>query len=773
MKIKQFSLRHYGPLPDTGSITLHNFNLFWGKNEDGKTLTIDALTKILVGRNIREFERIDRVKENPDGYVIIEDDKGKEIKLPEKKDLTKVVGLTPSECRNIFVIRNSDLSIARESEFYTNVMDRLTGLRTGEISKIKERLHEMGKITPMGVFRDIKGEKIRTIVKDAKELTKKIEDLDKEIKEKGVDELEEESVVLKEKIEGIEREIKELEDARKRGKYDKGKDALDNLKKYLEEFKGLEIYNEEDKQLWRDCEKDIERCNGGRKNKVAELQKTEGEFKEISEKLGKMKGECEVLDARKKRFDDEIRSELRGYSKERERLAQQKGKDKFFTLLGIISAIFLAIALFGAIFNPSPFFYILSTVFLVSTGVSCVFKLQFLRGKAQLAAAFERIRMDLSKFGLDAENIERINEHIQGFDEEYQKRKEELQKIKSDKENLDKMIKQLRDKVIPEIQSEINRAKENINHLKIKSRETYLQEYTGRLERKQELEGLIKEQKGILETHFGSKAKDLEGNIAYWEEEVRNLEEYEEKAKNIEYNEKAMIQLKEEGGQSKKKLEEIRKNMADFQKKMEEIERKANEILRSQGEYLYCSTSMDLKAIKNRLQGFVDENESTKDNVLEVIEIFEEIEAEEKGKVSELFGKESPVSNYFNEITDGLYKEVTLDQEMGKIKVKRKDGAILEAEKLSGGTYDQLYFSIRLALGEKLLKGKKGFFIMDDPFIKADPSRLKRQIDTLKKISESGWQVMYFSAKGEIKETLKAEMSRGIINCVELPGIFY
>jgi uncharacterized protein YhaN len=110
---------------------------------------------------------------------------------------------------------------------------------------------------------------------------------------------------------------------------------------------------------------------------------------------------------------------------------------------------------------------------------------------------------------------------------------------------------------------------------------------------------------------------------------------------------------------------------------------------------------------------------------------------------------------------------------MGKIKVKRKDGAILEAEKLSGGTYDQLYFSIRLALGEKLLKGKKGFFIMDDPFIKADPSRLKRQIDTLKKISESGWQVMYFSAKGEIKETLKAEMSRGIINCVELPGIFY
>ena len=38
MKIKEFSIRRYGPLPDTGRITLHNFNLFWGKNDMGKLL---------------------------------------------------------------------------------------------------------------------------------------------------------------------------------------------------------------------------------------------------------------------------------------------------------------------------------------------------------------------------------------------------------------------------------------------------------------------------------------------------------------------------------------------------------------------------------------------------------------------------------------------------------------------------------------------------------------------------------------------------------------
>ena len=95
MKIKEFLIRRYGPLPDSGRIILRDFNLFWGKNENGKTLTIDALVKLLLGHNIRNFEHIDRVEENPEGYVIIEYEKGKEIKLPEKGNLTKVADLTP------------------------------------------------------------------------------------------------------------------------------------------------------------------------------------------------------------------------------------------------------------------------------------------------------------------------------------------------------------------------------------------------------------------------------------------------------------------------------------------------------------------------------------------------------------------------------------------------------------------------------------------------------------------------------------------------------
>ena len=761
---------HYGPLPNTGRISLHNFNLFWGKNEEGKTLTIDALVKLLLGREIKDFEHINRVEENPEGYVIIEDEEGKEIKLPEKGNLTKVAGLTPSECRNIFVIRNSDLSIARESEFYTNVTDRLTGLRTEDISKIKEILREISKITPGGMFRDIKDEKLKTRVENAKKLIAKIESLSKEIKEKGFDEFEEESVKQRERIERIEQEIKSLEDARKREKYEKGKEALDKLSYALKEIKNLKIYNEDDEQLWRDCEKEVKTYTKQKENLLTELKENEKELKERSKKLREIERDFRVFDERKKKLDDEIRPELKTYEIKRGELAQQEGKNKFFTSLEIISVTLLGISLLGVIFSPSLLFYILAVLFSISAVISGIFKFQFVKERAWLAGVFERNKLTLSKFELDAENIEGILSNIQKFDEDYRKKSEELQEIKRKKENLEEKIKDLRDKRIPDIKDKIKDTQEKIEGIKIKSREESLEEYTRKLKSKQKLERSIDEQGSILESLFGRKSKRLEENILHWNNEIKNLGEYRNKARDIKYSETAASELEKKKQSVEDKLKEINNRGVSLQKEMEEVERKVNEILRLEEEYLYCKTSGDLEIIKDKLQGFINENETNRDNALEVIKIFEEIEADEKEKVSKLFGKESPISKCFNEITDRLYEEVTFNQETGKIEVKCPDGKRLGAEKLSGGAYDQLYFSIRLALGEKLLKGRKGFFIMDDPFVKADPDRLQRQIETLRKISELGWQVMYFSAKGEINDVLKRSIERGTINYIELQG---
>jgi len=61
---------------------------------------------------------------------------------------------------------------------------------------------------------------------------------------------------------------------------------------------------------------------------------------------------------------------------------------------------------------------------------------------------------------------------------------------------------------------------------------------------------------------------------------------------------------------------------------------------------------------------------------------------------------------------------------------------------------------------------------MDDPFVKADPDRLKIQVDALKKITKLGWQVLYFSAKGVIYDALKRDIERGTVKYIKFQGLF-
>jgi len=198
-----------------------------------------------------------------------------------------------------------------------------------------------------------------------------------------------------------------------------------------------------------------------------------------------------------------------------------------------------------------------------------------------------------------------------------------------------------------------------------------------------------------------------------------------------------------------------------------------NDILAPESDYLYCQTTRDLQAIKNKLEDFIKVQNERRTNVLDVIEIFEEIQSEEEKRVSALFGKETSISKYFSEITGGSYTEVNFLPEEKKISVTRKSGKKLTDYELSGGAYDQLYLTIRLGLGEQLLRGNKGFFIMDDPFVKSDMDRLKKQIKLLKKISKTGWQIIYFTAKDEVRELLEKDIKKDKIVFHQVPGISF
>ncbi len=774
MKIKGFSITRYGPLSKMEQISLGNFNLFFGRNEEGKTLTIDALVKMLLRKNIGDFTHIDRVEENPEGYVIIENEEKEEIKLPEKGDLTKLADLTSSESRNIFIIRNSDLSIAAESEFYTNVTDRLTGLKTRQILSIKKKLQELGKLTRADSTASLSDNqefgKIKSRLDRAAGLIEEINTLEDEVKEEGFDRLEEESIRVKEEKAHIRQKIEEFEEAGKREKYEKGKEALKALKQAFRKSKDLEVYNQEDSQLWRDNERDIKANEKEKEQLLVELNKKENKFQKTSKNLKQREQQFHIFKERKKELDNEVKPEIKNYQTKKGELVLKETKNKFLTFLVAFSSILLGISLLGIIIKPGLLFYLLAILFSISFVVSSIFKLQLKKEKGSLAQLFERIKLSLSPFGLRTNDIEGVLFHIQKFEDQYSKKAGQLEEVRGEKKLLQSEMEKLKQERITEIEDRIKNTHRKIEDVKFKIREESLTKYSQKLRLKLKCEKLAREQESFLKALLGEKGKSLQENISHWDEELKELEEYKDKARHVKYNEKSIAELKEKGKLLEEELKKIESTMSHFQKELAEIERRVNEILGGELEedYLYCKTSIDLEAIENKLQESIDENETNKDDVLEVMRIFEEIQREEKEKVSQLFGEESPVSYHFKEITDGLYQKVIFNQERGKIEVERKDGLILDAEKLSGGAYDQLYLSIRLALGEKLLKKKKGFFIMDDPFVKASPDRLKRQMKVLKRISSSGWQIIYFTAKGEVKEALKEDIDSRMVNYIEV-----
>lgn len=773
MRIEEFSIRRYGPLPDTGRKTLGKFCLIFGNNEDGKTLIIDAWTKILFGRNAKIFKKIDRIEEDPDGFLIIKDEKGKEIKLPEKGDLTKLTGISPSEARNIFIIRDSDLSIAQESEHYRNITDRLTGMKTEEIEKIKNCLLDIGKLTPGGDFRDIKDEKMRSRIKEARELIEKIEQLNKEVKKENFDELEKELSEISGKINQIVQKLRQYELAENREKYEKGNKALNTLETTIKKLEELEIFKEEDEQAWMGNELNIKREKERKKKLQRELRRLEKKYEKINEVFKKEKGEFEIIEKTKKKIDDDIKPDIKNYEIKAGELEQKRGKSRFFTKATIISAVLFSISMIGLIVNPAViFFYILSILFFISTGAFGLLRYQLIKEEAWMKGIFERIKLDTAKFKLQGETIEDILSNIQKFNDDYAAKKKKSEEIDKEVNLLKGEIKKLEEKDIPEIDKKIRDAEGEIAKIKSRSRINSLVVYRKRLKELQRTENLRDRQIEALGTLFGEEGEELSENISNWRDEVNSLKIYKDGAIGIEYNKKEEDKLKarqEDFLQNKEALENKNKG---FLEKFGDVERRTNRVLKLEADFLHCKTSVDLKAVKERLQKFIIDNENNRENVLIGKSIFDEIEKEEEEKVSSLFGKGSTISKYFCKITDGIYTEVNFISDERKIYVKNKKGEVLDVEKLSGGAYDQLYLSIRLGLGESLLMGKKAFFIMDDPFIKADKKRLREQIEILKKISESGWQVIYFSAKDEVKEVLKDDIENKKIDYIELQGIF-
>jgi hypothetical protein len=766
-------------LKPTSQIKLKNFDLFYGKNEYGKTLLIDSIVKILLRKDSYNFSAIDRVDEFPEGYAYIEDENGKRWKLPEKGDLVQLTKLTSREFRNVFIIRNSDLVIPvdEEFEFYKNITERLTGLRTPQIRSIKEKLQKIGNLTKPDSSATLSGSAssyhLKTRVKRAEGLIGEVKEFLEEAQRENLDKLEEGISKVEETEEKAALEIKNLEEAQKREKYEEGVKTFEGFVKTKEQLDESEIFNEDDWQSWKDAERDLKRLEKQHESLSTKLKQTREKFEKKNASLQSTKREFEVLDGRKKIIDEETRPKLKSYETKSKELASLQSREKFTLASSSVFIILLAISLIGLVINNSPIFTLLTILFLGLALFFVVLKLLLIQKRGSIAALWREISLNTSKFELEARDVEQLLVKIQMFDDEYSKSQKQVKELETEVGVLKSEISRLADEELPKAEQSIRQAEDTINSLKSKSKVDNLKDYVQAFRMKQQQEKATDRFMGILKSHFGQKSKkaSIEENLAHWKEKIAELEPYKDKSKEIQYNEKEVLKLKSEQKTIRQQREQLEQKLADFRSKLADIGREVNVNIKPSENPLLFETLVDLHGISKTLREFVDHVNDKTSTVLEVMKIFEEMEGKEEHKVEQLF-EDSSVSSYFNEITDGLYQKVEYVSDEQKIYVTTKTGNILDVEKLSGGAYDQLYLCIRLALGEKLLKGSKGFFIMDDPFIKADIDRLAKQLNMLKRLSEKGWQILYFTAKDEVKSALKEDLTKKGVGYHEVESMF-
>ena len=761
MFLKEFAITRYGPLPESGRIKAGYFNLFYGPNEDGKTLTIDALLKMLFGKEASlYFDAVKRVDEEPEGYLVIEH--GQDYKLPAAGRIDELAEVSSREFANIFIIRDSDLIIRREHLFYRELTARLTGMRTEEIAILMQEIQDLGRITPKGALQNSEPYKLKDRLAAVEKLAEKINKLAAALEEEGYDRLTGELALLLEKRAAIREKLELYRSAARRDLYQRGLRAMNALRQAQRSAGQLSSYNPEDYQRWQKAAATLEHQRRGRERLEREQEESLEELSAIQTQIRELRLRRENLERETLKVEEKLKLPLEKYEGIKMRVIGLETfiRGNLFRYGFPVSLAIFALLLGAAIYRPQTwlFWFLIPPVLTITGAATALFVYQ--KQRAYLKALDAKICLTAANLGIKVSDSAelRLVRAAQQRDLEHH-----VIRLTDAEKEREWLIKE-RDRIRVEIDYlnlQEAEEKERISDIRQKAGARSLESFQAALAEREKYIAEVKNQQAILQSHFGSGPglSDSERQIESWESSIEELKGYRDAAPGLRYDEKTIDLLQVDLQKCEREIEKLKELEEERNRELRHLERDVNELLyHDRQEYLLCQTLVDLQAIGEKLQKWIDERKLEVEAARLLLQSLQEIEREEETKVAALFGPESPVSARLNQFTGGRYQAVCFEGVQNPLKVIDNEGRELNATQLSGATTDQLYFAIRLAFAEKLLRGKQGFFILDDPLVKADLSRLKTILHLLLQLSDQGWQFLYFSSKNEIKELLKEKI---------------
>lgn len=289
---------------------------------------------------------------------------------------------------------------------------------------------------------------------------------------------------------------------------------------------------------------------------------------------------------------------------------------------------------------------------------------------------------------------------------------------------------------------------------------------------REELAGENQGKQAVLKRELDFDAETMEETVQQADAALDELRDEIDDSIEIAFDQQELNEAKEEYEAVAQKRDGLDQDLADHNRQLQGFRQRAYEldfgIFVGERFDLEVENLAALEALEDRLDEFVQAIEQDAAASRVAIEIFADIQDEEQEETAELFEAGSRATEIFEDITGGRYDTVTYDNEENQLKVVKSTGEVFVPGQLSDGTRDQLYLSIRVALGEEILEGGAGFFIMDDAFLTADPHRLEKQADVVETLADEGWQIIYLSSKEDAITELSDRTENDVI---ELPAL--
>ncbi len=202
------------------------------------------------------------------------------------------------------------------------------------------------------------------------------------------------------------------------------------------------------------------------------------------------------------------------------------------------------------------------------------------------------------------------------------------------------------------------------------------------------------------------------------------------------------------------KLNELKKSLSDLEVKKRIHEKKVSEL-----KLIYEASGRKLSEIKERISSlesrleyidtstlpFLYRKRSILEKNLSTLTLVTDSLENAHKKMQQDFTPQinKKAAEYISFLTDGKYERLFTDESFS---LKVDADIPREAAYFSGGTVDQIYLSLRLALTDMLFKDEAMFIILDQPFIQYDSPRTEKALELLNIMSKNR-QVLLFSSQ--------------------------